>query len=400
MAIRGGPPALEVLHAAEGREVPARRVPLEGDGVAIVIDGAQLRFLPLPTDASAWARVGRDGDGWDFSPGRPAWVTLWNGRRGAGGRLSPGDVVKVNDVVLRYVEDEWPGPRDLATEALLRDAPPGDARWGVYRDWLLEKGSVLGERMLEKADVDETVRWLWPLAADVQDGLVDARWEDGFVRALVVRGSALGHARLFEVLAQCEALALLRRVEVVGLQWPQVHEAELQARLILGALTRAGGLPSLEALDLGVVGAWDAAAVAPALAAAKAVCPRLSTTAEGLVRVSPHAGRARLEWVSADGDARLAGLGDAAPLVLEAGTSVVFRRAPEGGWRALGVAPPVREDAVRLTHGTAGWMVSSPRPREGLYQPRLNGRALPQFRLKSGDEVELVPGLVTRFVED
>lgn len=87
-------------------------------------------------------------------------------------------------------------------------------------------------------------------------------------------------------------------------------------------------------------------------------------------------------------------------MVLEGGTSVVFRRASDGAWRALGVAPPVREDAVRLSHGVSGWMVSSPLLRAGLYQPRLNGRSLPQFRLRDGDEVELVPGLVTRFVQE
>lgn len=401
MTTRGGPPTLEVLAAAEGREVPVRHVALEGDGVAFVIDGQHLAFQPLPAEVAAWARVQRDGDGWRFEPGRPAWVTHWNGRRGASGRLAPGDVVKVNDVVLRYAESEWPGPRDEAVEASLRTAPKDDARWAVYRDWLLDEGSVLGERMVTRATVDETARWLWPLAADVQDGLVDAEWENGFVRGLVVRGTSLGHNRLFEVLAACDALRLLRRIEVVGLQFPQVQAPEAQAKALLGALYRAGGLPTLEQLDLGVVTSWDADEVAPSLEAAKRVCPSLVTTAETLVRVAQHRGGARLELVSAEGDdAKLSGMSGDAPMVLEAGTSVVFRRAPEGGWRALDVAPPVREDAVRLTHGVAGWMVSSPMLREGLYQPRLNGRSLAQFRLRHGDEVELVPGLVTRFVQD
>lgn len=392
---------MEVLAAAEGRDVPVRRLTLDGDGVALVIDGQHLAFQPLPADVSAWARVQRDDDGWRFEPGRPAWVTHWNGRRGASGRLAPGDVFKVNDVVVRYAESEWPGPRDEAVEASLRTAPKDDARWAVYRDWLLDEGSVLGERMVGHASVDETARWLWPLAADVQDGLVDAEWENGFVRGLVVRGTSLGHNRLFEVLAACDALRFLRRIEVVGLQFPQVQEPEAQAKALLGALYRAGGLPTLEQLDLGVVTSWDASDVAPSLEAAKRVCPSLVTTPETLVRVAQHRGRARLELVSADGDdARLSGMSGDAPMVLEAGTSVVFRRAPEGGWRALDVAPPVREDAVRLTHGVAGWMVSSPMLREGLYQPRLNGRSLAQFRLRHGDEVELVPGLVTRFVQD
>jgi hypothetical protein len=400
MPTRGGPAALEVLQVAEGREVPVRRVVLDGYGVAIVVDGLELAFRPLPVEAAAWASVVRDGDGWSFEPGRPAWVTHWNGRRGAAGRLAPGDVVKVNDVVLRYAEDEWPGPRNAAMEDELRTAAPGDARWEVYRDWLLDRGSVLGERMVSTPSVEETARWLWPLAVDVQDGLVDAHWDSGFVRGLVIRGTSLGHVRLFEVLAACDALRLLRRIEVVGLQAPGGYEPETQAKVLLAALRRAGGLPSLEVLDLGVVASWDAGEVAGTLAAAKEVCPALVTTADSLVRVASNAGRARLEFVSAEGDARLDGVSASAPMVLEGGTSVVFRRALTGSWRALGVAPPVREDAVRLTHGAAGWMVSSPRPREGLYQPRLNGRSLPQFRLRHGDEVELVPGLVTRFLQD
>lgn len=389
---------LEVLHAAEGRELPVRRVTLECEGVAIVVDGLRLSFQALPVDASAWASVARDGDGWRFEPGRPAWVTHWNGRRGHGGRLAPGDVLKVNDVVLRYAEDEWPGPRDAAVEDALRAAPADDPRWDVYRDWLLDRGSVLGERMVSPADVDETARWLWPLAMDVQDGLVDAQWERGFVRGLVVRGASQGLVRLFEVLTACEALRGLRRLEVVGLQAPGGYQPEAQAKLVLGALRRAGGLPCLETLHLGVVPSWDAADVAPSLAAAKSVCPALVTTADSLVRLAK--GGARLEWVSAQDHARLDGISPAAPMALAAGTSVVFRRAADGAWRALGVAPPVREDAVRLTHGVSGWMVSSPMPRAGLYQPRLNGRSLPQFRLRDGDEVELVPGLVTRFVQD
>ncbi|MEW5738027.1 MAG: hypothetical protein AB1938_03820 [Myxococcota bacterium] len=400
MTTRGGPPFLEVLQAARGREVPVRRVALDGQGLAIVIDGQQLEFRPLPVDVAAWATVSREGDRFRFEPGRPAWVSHWNGRRGAHGHLAPGDVVKVNDVVLRYVEDEWPGPRDEAPEALLAHAPHDAEGWGVYRDWLLERGSVLGERMVTPATVDETARWLWPLAVDLQDGLVDAHWENGFVRSLVVRGSSLGHNHLFEVLASCEALRHLKRIEVVGLQSPQVHEPEAQAKVVLGALRRAGGLPSLEQLHLGVVTSWDTSAVKRALDEAKAVCPRLTTTPESLVRVAQHAGRARLEWVSSKDDARLLGISQASPMVLEAGTSVVFRRVSNGAWRALGVAPPVREDAVRLTHGVSGWMVSSPMLRAGLYQPRLNGRSLPQFRLRHGDEVELVPGLVTRFVQE
>lgn len=400
MTTRGGPPFLEVLQAAAGREVAVRRVALEDAGLAIVIDGQHLAFRPLPVDVNAWATVSREGERFRFEPGRPSWVAHWNGRRGAQGHLAPGDVVKVNDVVLRYVEDEWPGPRDEAQEALLLGAGPDAAGWGVYRDWLLERGGALGERMVGLPSVDETARWLWPLAVDVQDGLIDARWENGFVRELVVRGSSLGHNHLFEVLASCEALRRVRRVEVVGLQSPQVHEAEAQAKVVLGALRRAGGHPSLEHLDLGVVASWDAGAVKRALDEAKAVCPRLTTTPVSLARLAKHSGRARLEWVSARDEARLSGVTEASPMVLEGGTSVVFRRASDGAWRALGVAPPVREDAVRLSHGVSGWMVSSPLLRAGLYQPRLNGRSLPQFRLRDGDEVELVPGLVTRFVQE
>ncbi|MEW6431290.1 MAG: hypothetical protein AB1730_07250 [Myxococcota bacterium] len=65
-------PTLAVLAAAEGRDVPVRRFALDGDGVALVIDGHHLAFQPLPADVSAWARVQREGDGWRFEPGRPA----------------------------------------------------------------------------------------------------------------------------------------------------------------------------------------------------------------------------------------------------------------------------------------------------------------------------------------
>lgn len=384
-----------MLWTADGRDVPARRVVLSGEGVGVVVDGNSVRFVPGAE--SSYARVLPHGDGWSFDPGRPSWVTHLNGKRGASGPLFAGDVMKVNDVVVRYVEDEWPGATSPEQESTLLDAGDDDPRWSVYRDWLLERGSLHGERAVQPATLDDTIRWLWPLAPDLHDGLIDAAWRHGFVRALVVRGSSLGVTRLMEAIVSLDALRLLERLEFVGLVPSVMESPEANAAGLLRLIARTGAPPSLKALSFGVVDAWEPLLVQPALDLARKVAPRLPADASALVRLAEHPGSAQLQLVEQTGGESLDGLSADHPFELRSGTSVVFRRLADGAWHALDVAPPVREDAVRLTHGSAGWMVSAPMFREGVHQPRLNGRPLPHFRVRDGDLLELVPGVVMRF---
>ena len=86
--------------------------------------------------------------------------------------------------------------------------------------------------------------------------------------------------------------------------------------------------------------------------------------------------------------------------MLRAGTSVAFRARGEGVVQVRRGPPQLREDAVRVSHGEEGWRVLAPMNRPAVELPRLNGRALPFFRLAPGDLVELVPGLVLRFELD
>jgi hypothetical protein len=335
-----------------------------------------------------FARVVPTGSGFVIEPATGGHGLHVNGVRAAVRTLAPGDVFGTERFVFRYLEAEWPGAFDAAREAALGD---DDTGWAVYVDWLREQGAQQVRLWERPRDVDEHVRWLWPLATFLQDGAVDATFERGRLCGLRVRDPWLTPAALVRRLEEVELEARALR-HLAWVTFPFL-EGVTMARKLASATRALLSLraPALETVALGESPGWaDGVVEASSWQALRRAFPRLATTADALV--SPVA-PVRLVACGAAMDRLAASL----PMELRAGDSFAFRQTADGRF-VLDEAPPrVREDAVRLSQGADGWRVLAPEGRPHVPRPRLNGRPLAFFRLAPGDVVELGPGVALRF---
>jgi hypothetical protein len=389
---------LDVVDSLDLSWPPGRQLALHGPGLALCIDEAsKLVELPVTSDR-AQLRIVPEGSGWRLELGRAAWQVLVNGRGAWSGPLVHGDVLRVGHSTLRFVVRPWPGDRQASIEEALALAAPGDARWPVYRDWLLDRGAARGE-LGEPPTIEDGARWLWSLADLVQKGHLDLGWANGAIRSVTIRKLARRPGPLAWKQAR-EGLAHVRHVELVS----DADTAYRMGPAYLDLLTElAPVLPLLETVSFGVVDGWlPDDTLREAHEALQRAAPRLKTSLEALVVVSRRPGAARLELVAEAREGGLVGVTREEPLVLHPGDALSFRRGPGERFIVQRHAARLREDAVRLQHAPSqgGWHVLAPAHRRGVEIPRLNGRPLAGFRLKHDDLVELVPGVIMRFQLD
>jgi hypothetical protein len=380
-------PWLSVLRSSDPRRPAGASIPLPASGLGLWADRGALIEQP-PSVSAAFLRVVPDGAGFRVEPGRGGHGMHLGGVRGATQRLQHGDIFGAQRFVFRFLETEWPGAFDLTQEAALDETD--DAGWAVYGDWLEEHGARQAVVLERPADVDEQVRWLWPLAIELQEARVDATFAHGRLRALQVRDPMFTPVMLSELLALEHETRALSQLSWVEPPWVPGQTLEEKAEVAVRDLVALGRPAALITLSLGAANGWPGRVDATVWRGMQRTFPRLRTTAATLFSVR---GQARL--VPLD-EASRRSLGEVGVLELQdrdsfalrpAGDHFVFRRRP----------PQLREDAVRVSHGADGWRVLAPLHRPGVTVPRLNGRTLPFFRLAPGDVVEFAPTLRLRF---
>jgi hypothetical protein len=380
-------PWLEVLRSSDPRRPTGTSIPLPSAGLGLWADRGEL-LVQSPTDAAAFLRVVPDGDGFRVEPGRGGHGMHLNGLRGATQRLHHGDVFGAQRFVFRFLETEWPGAVDLTHEAALEEAD--DAGWAVYGDWLEERGARQAVLVERPTDLDEQVRWLWPLAIELQDARVDATFVHGRLRRLLVRDPMFTPVMLSELLALEHETRALAHLSWVEPPWVPGQTLEEKAEVAARDLVALGRPAALSTLCLGAANGWPGRVDPTVWRGMQRTFPRLTTTPATLFSVRGQARLVPLDEASRRslGELGVLELHDRDSFALRpAGDHFVFRRRP----------PQLREDAVRLSHGADGWRVLAPLRRPGVVVPRLNGRTLPFFRLAPGDVVEFAPTLRLRF---
>jgi hypothetical protein len=312
-------------------------------------------------------------------------------------------------LVLAFRDQPHPVARDERLELGVVDAPEDPSALAVYLDFLEEQGDPL-HRWLTSAHRDvEAERFfvLGPLSESARTQAVQPTFDDrGFLSEVTLSRHALvGPPGLFwhlELLATLPVARLLQHltVELVvgtpatsilpprGLSpWPKGPSADVIITHALERLSRAGFAKTLQTLSFGV-GTVDSPLPTPA--AWTTAFPRLSvrsfvstpTKAQVTVVAVPEVGL----------------LAPAAP----GSTFTLSREFHVGSDRSVQLQ--LRNDTLprflcRFVKRAEGWLVLSDAV-DGEAKTsslRLNGRPLRRAVLKSGDEIEPLPGLVLRF---
>jgi uncharacterized protein (TIGR02996 family) len=341
--------------------------------------GADLE-LSLPGLSAKHCRIERRFDRWWVLDLSPSEDLRHNGARVTNAELEHADLLEVGSLLLRFLLRETVDERDETMEAAIRAAPDDAARYGVYADWLIDRGVLLGER-LARPRYEGSGKWLGRLARPWAEGELELAWFCGVpVRAVVRRLESTGR-ELEEVVALMRREPLfrfLRALEVDLESLAQGAEVErglaavelatlsdafpLLARVTLGPLTRA--------LELPVLAVGTTVVRSPAFTRLEVL------TVPASLSVTP---------------------GPGARLTLSPSTRTLVGQTSECALRV--VAPethPASRLAVRFTHDEVWRVESLLRTTDGLV--RVNGHDCLRAVLRPGDVLELTPGLLVRFM--
>ncbi|MFT3710533.1 MAG: FHA domain-containing protein [Archangium sp.] len=176
-------PVLEVLAARTGPQ-PGERISL----------GDRLRFgrareaevrLETPLVSRFHCSVVHELDRWWLRDLSSANGTRVHGTPIQEEELKHGTIFEISrGHVYEFLERERDEVLDPTMEAAIRAAPDDDARWSVYADWLSERGAPLGEA-LSKGEVHP--KWLGPFAGDLSRREVQALFKHGVPSRLTLR---------------------------------------------------------------------------------------------------------------------------------------------------------------------------------------------------------------------
>jgi uncharacterized protein (TIGR02996 family) len=150
------------------------RIGRDSDATFRLPAGADLPACDLVAHGSRWLFNSRD-------PSSPA--KLGSKLVTSLTALESGDVIDLGDTLLVFNPREE-DRNDKLEEAIVAD-PDDPGPWGVYADWLLERGDPLGERIVNGSN--ESAAWLEGLAHEAATGQLELVWAHGFVQKAVLR---------------------------------------------------------------------------------------------------------------------------------------------------------------------------------------------------------------------
>ncbi len=303
-----------------------------------------------------------------------------NGALVTNAELEHADLLEVGSLLLRFLLREVVDERDEAMEAAIRAAPDDAARYGVYADWLIDRGVLLGER-LARPRYEGSGKWLGRLARPWAEGELELSWFCGVpVRAVVRRLESTG--RELE-----QAVTLMRReplfrflraleVDLESLaQGPQVEPVVTA----LGLATLSEAFPLLTRVTLGPL--------SRALERPSGGIDTLVARAPAFTRLEVLAAPSTLSVAPGPGG-RLT-LSPSLPTLVGQTVDCALRvQAPD--------THPASRLAVRFTHDGVWRVESLLRTTESLV--RVNGHDCLRAVLRPGDVLELSPGLLVRFM--
>jgi uncharacterized protein (TIGR02996 family) len=214
-------PVLEVLAARSGPR-PGERIAL-GDRVRFGRAREMEVHLDTPHVSRVHCGVVHELDRWWLRDFGSENGTRLHGALLQEEELHHGAIFEVGrGYVYEFLEHERDEPVEPSMEAAIRAAPDDEARWSVYADWLQERGAPLGDALIRH---DAHLRWLGPFAGDVMRGEAQVVWSRGVPSRLTLRSM---HGDLYDWTWE-HRLAALRRAP--GLRFVRELEFDLASSL-------------------------------------------------------------------------------------------------------------------------------------------------------------------------
>ncbi len=373
-----GFPCVEVLAASTPTLSPGTRFPLgqvttlgrAGD-VELSLAGLSPRHCRIEHRYERW---------WVLDLGSSEGV-LHNGALVTNVELEHFDLIELGPVVLRFLLREVLDLRDETMEAAIRAAPDDAARYGVYADWLIDHGALLGERMA-RPRYEGSGKWLGLLAPRWAAGELEIAWFCGVPQRAVVRRLESTSRSLEQVVPQLAREPLFRFLRTLEVDLESIAlEAPVDELLppLLGTVT-PHHFPQLSQLTLGPLSH-------PLPLPRTTTLPISTTTAPSFARVEVLSAPGALTVAPAPG----------ARVTLSTTTPNLVGQTEDCLLRVLA---PVGHLASRLAARFSfdqRWRVESlVRTSEGLL--RVNGHECLHALLRPGDIIEFTPGLLVRFM--
>jgi uncharacterized protein (TIGR02996 family) len=335
--------------------------------------------LSLPGLGARHCRIERRYERWWVLDLSTTEDVRHNGAQVTNAELEHADLIELGALVLRFLLREVVDERDETMEAAIRAAPDDAARYGVYADWLIDRGVLLGERMA-RPRYEGSGKWLGRLARPWAEGELELSWYCGVPMRAVVRRLESTGRELEQVISLMRAEPFFRFLRLLEVdleaiaQGPEVEP--LLASLEPSAL--ADAFPMLTRLTLGPV--THALEV-----------PHTSRFETVVLRAPPFT---RVEVLGAPATLTVTP-GPGARVTLSPSTPTLVGQTADCAVRV--VAPqthPAFRLAVRFSHERVWRVESLVRTADGLL--RVNGHDCLRAVVRPGDVVELSPGLLLR----
>ena len=302
--------------------------------------------------------------------------------------LKGAEVVDLGDTLLVFNRREE--DRNEALEAAIVAAPDDPGPWGVYSDWLQERGDALGDRIARPEGGHAT--WLEGLAREAATGQLELVWNHGFVQKAVLRAVPGFRQKPWpQLLAQLLSLRVCRFLRELVVDLPSLSEppgADLYELFSHPAFDRLPWPATLDRLSFGYHEArpGEQEHLSWAEKRLRVRLPWLT----GPVFLS-----AKTAWAEVLGSPREEGqpsgrvpLGECCYLARD-GERFYFHTTE-------GLSPGVVDSIIRFEKAQGRWRLTLTSAESGLV--RVNGfLVIRTWELLPGDEIQVPPGLVLRF---